>query len=119
MGRVVHFEIPSDDPQKSVEFYSKTFGWKCQKWGEMEYWLADTGQTGDNGINGAIIKRQTHFQTIINTINVGNIEESLEAITRNGGKVLTPVMPLPNIGKIAYFTDPQGNTLGLIEDEKK
>ncbi len=40
MSRVVHFEIPADDPARAVKFYEKVFGWKFQKWeGPMEYWL--------------------------------------------------------------------------------
>lgn len=27
MSRVVHFEIPADDPGKWVGFYEKVFGW--------------------------------------------------------------------------------------------
>lgn len=28
---VVHFEIPSNDPQKISKFYSESFGWKIEK----------------------------------------------------------------------------------------
>ena len=31
MSRVVHFEIPADDPERAVEFYKKVFGWKIDK----------------------------------------------------------------------------------------
>ncbi len=28
MPRVVHFEIPADDPERAIEFYRQVFGWK-------------------------------------------------------------------------------------------
>ena len=32
MPRVVHFEIPVNDIDRSIAFYEKIFGWKFQKW---------------------------------------------------------------------------------------
>jgi predicted enzyme related to lactoylglutathione lyase len=26
--RVIHFEIPADDPQRAVDFYTRVFDWK-------------------------------------------------------------------------------------------
>jgi hypothetical protein len=31
MGRVAHFEIHADDPQRAVKFYSDVFGWTIEK----------------------------------------------------------------------------------------
>jgi len=43
-ARIVHFEIPADDPQRAAAFYKKAFGWKIEKWpGPMEYWMVTTG----------------------------------------------------------------------------
>jgi predicted enzyme related to lactoylglutathione lyase len=47
MPRIIHFELPADNPERAVEFYSKVFGWKMQKWeGPTEYWLVSTGDAG-------------------------------------------------------------------------
>ena len=43
MSRVIHFEISADDPERAVKFYEKVFGWKIDRWGPVEYWLATTG----------------------------------------------------------------------------
>ncbi|WP_424204801.1 VOC family protein [Sulfuricaulis sp.] len=38
MPRVVHFELPADDPQRAVAFYEKAFGWTITKWeGPFDY----------------------------------------------------------------------------------
>jgi predicted enzyme related to lactoylglutathione lyase len=30
--RIVHFEIPADDPARAMAFYGKAFGWTFDKW---------------------------------------------------------------------------------------
>jgi predicted enzyme related to lactoylglutathione lyase len=53
MPRVVHFEIAANDPDKAAAFYQEVFGWKITKWeGPQEYWLVETGEEGEPGING-------------------------------------------------------------------
>ena len=50
MPTIVHFEIPSDDIERSRNFYSELFGWNIEKWTGsmpattegMEYWLLST-----------------------------------------------------------------------------
>ena len=43
MLRVIHFEIPVDDPERAVNFYKKVFEWKIDKWeGPEDYWLVNT-----------------------------------------------------------------------------
>jgi len=57
MPRVIHFEIPADDPARAVKFYEAVFGWKIEKWnGPMDYWLAMTGEQEQPGIDGAITR---------------------------------------------------------------
>lgn len=47
MARIVHFEIPADDPERAIKFYEDVFGWEVQKWeGPFDYWLVTTGLRG-------------------------------------------------------------------------
>jgi predicted enzyme related to lactoylglutathione lyase len=44
MPRIIHFDVPADDPKRAQKFYQDVFGWKFDKWnGPMEYWMAKTG----------------------------------------------------------------------------
>ena len=55
MPRVIHFEIPADDPERAVAFYQNVFGWKWQKWeGPEPYWLATTGEDSEPGAAGYV-----------------------------------------------------------------
>lgn len=59
MSRVVHFEIPADDPERSIKFYETVFGWTIEKWdGPIEYWLIITGDEDKPGIDGGLAHRK-------------------------------------------------------------
>ena len=68
MSRVVHFEIPAVNGKKSVEFYKEVFGWEASQFGEHEYWLVNTGDEREPGINGAIMTRKDQGQPVVCTI---------------------------------------------------
>ncbi len=110
MPRVVHFEIPADNPERATKFYSEVFNWKIEKWvGPVDYWLITTGSDDEVGINGAIMKRPNPQATINNTIEVPSVDNFLSNIVANGGKVIAPKMPVPGVGYAAYFQDTEGN----------
>ena len=52
MATIVHFEIPSDNIERSKKFYHELFGWKIDKWSgsdsTMEYWMITTTDDKDN-----------------------------------------------------------------------
>jgi len=115
-NRVVHFEIPANQPEALTRFYSDLFGWKFQKapLPGPEYWLCDTGSDGP-GINGAVMQRQHPQQPWMNYVDVPSIDAALEKATQLGAKVALPKMPVPGVGALAAIIDPQGNICGLWE----
>lgn len=112
-NRVVHFEIPSDDPEKSIAFFKEAFGWSFQQFGSEPYWIALTGAETVPGINGAIMKKRDPMQPLVNSISVENMDESIDKITGAGGQIVVPKMALPGVGWMAYFKDPDGNIHGI------
>ncbi|WP_018615593.1 VOC family protein [Segetibacter koreensis] len=117
-NRVVHFEIPCDDPDKTMEFFKEVFGWGFQSYGQEQYWLATTGDDKSPGINGAIMKKRDPKQPLVNTLSVTNIDESIQKIEKAGGKIVMPKMAVPSMGWVVYFTDPDGNIHGAWQDDK-
>ena len=47
--------------------------------------------------------------------SVKDIKEHLKIIESNGGKVIMPYTVIPDMAKIAMFSDPEGNVVGLVE----
>lgn len=118
MSRVIHFELPADNPDRAVEFYKKVFGWQIQKWpGPTDYWLVNTGAEGEPGINGGILRRQHPGAGTCNTVGVGSVDEAVAAITKSGGRVAVPKMPIPGVGYLAYCTDTEGNVFGVMQPD--
>ena len=39
MSKVVHFEIPMDDPDRAAGFYHDALGWAISRFGDQAYWL--------------------------------------------------------------------------------
>jgi predicted enzyme related to lactoylglutathione lyase len=116
MSKVVHFEIPATDPEKSIAFFSNTFGWTISRWGEEEYWLVNAGDDSEQGIHGAIIKRRAPDMPVVNTISVADIDAAMAAIEKNGGTIVVPKSTIPGIGHLAYFKDPDGVIHGIMQD---
>lgn len=117
-NRVVHFEIPSDDPEKSVEFFKKVFGWKFRHFGEQEYYLATTGEDTSPGINGAVMRKIGEGQPVINTISVEDLEKTMKDIESSGGKIVKPKSIIPGVGWLAFFADPDGNMHGIMQEDR-
>ena len=119
MPRVIHFEFPADDPEKSVRFYQSVFGWEIMKWaGPVDYWLTTNGPEGSTGINGAIVQKTDFISpyTVV-TIDVPSIDDFLEKIKDAGGKVIAPRHVIPGVGYHAYCADPSGMVFGIMQDD--
>ena len=116
MPRVIHFEIPAEDPEKIVKFYQDVFGWKISQWEEQPYWLVDTkgGEKEEPGIGGAIYKKDWMTSTV-NTVGVEDVEDYLEKIKKAGGKIVREPMDIPKVGRYAVATDPEGTLFGVIQ----
>ena len=123
MPRVVHFEIHAADPERAVNFYQKLFDWSFQKWeGPMDYWLVTTGPNDQPGINGGLVRRQGEIdgQAVIAyvcTVDVENVDASVQTAVDNGGQIALPKMPIPGMGWLAYCKDTEGNIFGMMQGD--
>jgi hypothetical protein len=118
-GRVVHFEVPFEDGDRARSFYQNAFGWNIMPMPEMDYTMVSTGPTGDQGpsepgyIGGGMMERSNGFQGPVITMDVDDIDETLAKIEDLGGKTARPKMAVGDMGFTAYFTDSEGNLMGL------
>jgi predicted enzyme related to lactoylglutathione lyase len=121
-GRVVHFEIPFDEADRARNFYKELFGWQIMEMPEMNYTIVSTGPSGDQGptelgyIGGGMLSRQQAATSgPVLVIDVDSIEETLKRIGGMGGSTVVGKTPVGEMGFAAYFTDPEGNVVGLWE----
>lgn len=115
MGRpVVHFEIGCRDKAKTGEFFSKLFGWQIQPAGPAHNIDTASGQ----GIAGHItaLGHEPQNYTIF-YVDVEDVQASLDKAAELGGKKVVGPVKIPT-GTFAWFTDPDGNMVGLIKPAK-
>lgn len=124
MPRVIHFEIVADKPERAMKFYKEVFGWEFNKWdGPQDYWLVKTGEDSQPGINGGLTPKTNQGSgntggRITNSIDVPSIDEFSNKISMEGGKVLSPKMPIPGVGYLAICEDTEGISFGIIQYDR-
>lgn len=118
MGRVVHFDISADDPERAARFYREAFGWTVEKWdGPMEYWLIGTGPDGEAGIDGGMGRRKGPSPGVSNIIRVDSVDRAAARIEAGGGRIVQPRTAIPGVGYMITFQDTEGNTFGAMEND--
>ncbi len=121
-GKVVHFEVPFDDGDRARSFYKDAFGWQVVEMPEMGYTIVMTGPSNDSGpteagfVNGGMLSReQAATSGPVIVLDVDSIDTTLERIGSLGGSTVVGKTPVGDMGFAAYFTDPEGNVMGLWE----
>jgi len=119
-GRVVHFEVPYDDGDRARAFYAEVFGWRIQSMPEFAYDFVQTGPTDEAGmptepayIGGGMFARDADISRPIITIEVDDMAAALAAVTEHGGAAVGEPQRVGEMGIAAYFTDSEGNLMGL------
>jgi uncharacterized protein len=125
MSPVVHFEMPAEDRERMVKFYTGAFGWQTQMMGpEMnDYVVVTTTESDDDGpkkpgaINGGFFPKKpdwpAQYPSVV--ISVDDIDESMKAVTDAGGKVLGEPMDIPEVGRYVSFFDTEGNRVSMLK----
>lgn len=124
MPRPVHFEIQASDPAALASFYEGVFGWTFSQWGDMPYWLITTGPDSEPGINGGLLPRNSPVpvpgqgvNAYVVTVAVPDCAEYLAKAVAAGATVALPRTATPGIGWLAYVLDPDGNLVGMMEND--
>ena len=117
MPRPIHFELTADVPARAMAFYEKVLGWKFQQYGDMDYWLARTGDDSEPGINGALATRRDGWPALVETMGVESLEDAVAAVEANGGQVVERRMVVPGVGYLAYCFDTEGNAFGMMQND--
>lgn len=119
-GRVVHFEIPYEDAERARAFYREVFGWQVQPIPELDYDIVSTGPAGEDGrpsepgyVGGGMTRRSDVVSHPVITIEVDDVDAALERVRSGGGQPVGEKLTVAEMGFAAYFTDSEGNLMGL------
>ncbi|MEM8883878.1 MAG: VOC family protein [Planctomycetota bacterium] len=119
-GRVVWHDCVTPDVDKSIDFYTKLFGWEIEEWQgegmpEPYKMMKNAGET----IGGFMqLDPETgappHW---ISYFMVDEIDAAMQRVLMAGGQVVMPATPIPTIGKFAIVRDPTGGVVCPYESE--
>jgi len=112
---VVWFEVMGKDGDKLRSFYGDLFDWSFESVEGMPTYGMVQGNGGESpsipGGVGTSPEGAPSYQTFY--VGVDDIPAALDKAESLGGKTAMPLTELPMGGKIAIFSDPEGNMIGL------
>ena len=125
MGRVVHFEIHAEQPERAIGFYQRVLGWTFTPWGPPgAYWLVTTGPASDPGIDGGLLPRRgappaegAAVNAFVCTATVHAVDATISTALEAGGTLALPKQPIPGVGWLAYVKDTEGNIVGVMQND--
>ncbi|HET9200917.1 MAG TPA: VOC family protein [Dehalococcoidia bacterium] len=108
---VVAVEIQAREPEKQREFYSKMFNWDISDGPIMRFGAGIGGpEPGPVGV-----MRESSTARVVLYIQVMDLRASLQKAENLGGKIISQPFDVPNGPTIAQIADPEGNTVGLVQ----
>ncbi len=117
-GTLNWLEHASHQPEKSIPFLEKLFGWKArtQDMGGTIYTVFSLGEEAAAGLY-TMPPEMNHLPSHwLPTFLTEDIDRSIEIINANGGQILLPKMFTEEVGFYIVFRDPQGAVSGLVEE---
>lgn len=119
-GSHIWYELITPDPDAAKAFYDAVVGWNIEPEpsGEMDYRMIGRS---DGGMAGGVMRLTDEMAsrgarpTWLAYINVDDVDTTVASIESGGGKVLLPAFDIPDIGRIAMVTDPQGNPFYVMK----
>lgn len=114
---VVHFEIGCKNLDAARSFYGQLFGWEFPPGPPQMAMVSNLGPFAPaptQGIGGHIssLGHEPH-QYVTFYVQVDDLAATLAQVEKMGGKTLVPPTEVPDMGHFAWFTDPEGNAIGL------
>jgi uncharacterized protein len=113
-GRFIWHELVTTDPEAAAAFYSKVVPWKTQDSGMPSYTLWMAGKLQVGGLTGLPDNSEAgtppHWIIYVATPDV---DATVAEAERLGGKVVKGATDIPNMGRFAVLTDPQGATFAV------
>jgi predicted enzyme related to lactoylglutathione lyase len=112
---VVWFEVLGKDASTLQQFYGQLFGWKFDTSMPTRYGTVDP--QGGKGIPGGVGEVWGEARPWVTFyVRSNDLGGSLAEAEKLGGKVVMPPRKFPEGPTVAFFSDPEGHVIGLVEE---
>jgi predicted enzyme related to lactoylglutathione lyase len=118
---IAHFAIQADDLGRAQRFYRSAFGWSFEPWGPPDYFKVRTAPDQAGGVTEGGLGRRPRGEerpalyAYRCSISVASVTDARSAIEGAGGRIASPIVELPGVGKVMEFEDTEGNRVAAVE----
>jgi predicted enzyme related to lactoylglutathione lyase len=106
------FDISSPDAVRALAFYQEMFGWPANVLDETYALIGTAGAEPTGGIGQA--GPGSPYTGIVVYFQVDDLDAALDRAEKLGGGRRVEPMAIPGRGRMAVFSDLDGNLVGLL-----
>lgn len=118
-GSIHWTELHSTNLDADLKWLGETLGVTSQKMPmpNGDYFILNTE---DGTLGGAMAQQQAGAPAFwLSWVQVDDVDETVKRVTRYGGKVLSPLMDVKEVGRMAVVADPTGGSFGVITPPRR
>jgi uncharacterized protein len=118
LGRVLWYELLTTDMRAAEDFYKAVVGWTTTPFEASTEGPYDMWTRGDGTQMGGVMpipdgmNAPPHW---VMYVGVPKLDDAVAAIERLGGRALSPVIDVPEVGRLRTMLDPQGAMFSIHE----
>jgi len=114
IGRFVWHDHISADPETARRFYAVLLGWETEIWkaGELVYPMISVDGEAQGGFGRAPEGAPSHW---LGHGLVADVDEAVLTVEAGGGTFIEPAIDLPDVGRTAVVSDPEGALFSVFE----
>lgn len=116
-GRFVWYDLMTKDIDAAVDFYGKVIGWGTQPFegGDKPYTMWTAGGKPIGGVMSTDPETMGEAPpSWMAHITTPDVDATATRVKERGGSVLSEPMDIPNVGRFAVVSDPQGAAFSIF-----
>ena len=117
LGRPLWYELMTNDVKAAEKFYTTVVGWTVTPFEGSPQPYDIWNRAGGVPVGGVMkIPEGMNFPPHWGMhVGVPKLEDAISKIERLGGSALSPIIEVPNVGRMRTMKDPQGVTFSIYE----
>ena len=119
-GDFIWYELMTANPDGAKEFYDAVVGWAIESQSSLPSGYRIIGRSDGKFAGGILpltdeMKQHGAKPTWLGYIHVTDVDASVAAIEKAGGKTYLPAFDIPDVGRVAMVADPEGASFYIMK----